>query len=150
MSTQLFKGGAPTGPDIDRIIAKFGTPQVHAVIKWEEIEEVLGLARTKSRFRTIVYAWRRKLYRELNIVTEAVPGVGVKVLDPHQRIDLSGRRYRTHVRGVRRAGRIAERTDSGSLTQDEIRVRDALCRGASAISLAAATAAKQIDYNSRI
>jgi len=147
MSTNLFLGGTPTEPDVERIVAKFGTPKIHDLITWADLESLLVLPRTKCRFRVVVGAWRKKLYREQNIVMEAVAGVGVKVLDPHQRIDFSGRRYRNHVRGVGRAGRIAELTDIGGLTPDELRVRDSLCRGVSAIRLAVSTAAKQIDYS---
>jgi hypothetical protein len=142
----IFSAGVPTGPDVDRLIAKFGTPEEGTVVTYPEIAEVLGVERGSCRWGSVVTAWKKKLKRESNIVLRAVTNVGFECLDPHKRVDHVGSKYKGGLRAIKKAADIAITTRPEPLTQREQRARDHVIMAGAAIQLAAATEAKKITY----
>src|SRR5580765_6333138 len=88
MGTRIYKRGLPYGPELRRLDDAFPLPQEGEVLRYEQIEEVLQHGRTESRFKTVLYAWRRSLWRSRNIDTEALAGIGIKILEPADRAAL--------------------------------------------------------------
>lgn len=142
----IFSAGVPTGPDVDRLIAKFGTPEEGTIVPYPEIMAVLGVERGSSRWGSVVTAWKKKLRRESNIEIKAVVNVGFECLDPHRRIDHAGSKYKGGMRAITRAADIAMTTRPEPLTQRELRAQTHLVMAGAAIKLAAATEAKKITY----
>ena len=77
MSVKFGFGGIPTDIDVRRLQEKFGVPQPGESISYALISEVLGNSRTESRFWVVTGAWRRQLFRENNLVTEAIRNEGL-------------------------------------------------------------------------
>lgn len=90
MAGKLFFGGVPTGPEVDKLLEKFGAPEP-GVISHEQIEGVIGQRRDSSRYHTIVTQWRRRLLKDRNLDTSAELGVGVRILSEPERVDVSAK-----------------------------------------------------------
>jgi hypothetical protein len=69
----IFKGGVPTKIEVDALMenidARHGT-----IVSFDEIERVIGVTRDKARFRSVVEAWRKRLFREKLIQTRSIAG----------------------------------------------------------------------------
>lgn len=141
-----FTFGVPTEPDVKILREKIGVPSEGSLIPYGKVTEILGLDRYADRFKTVTNAWRKELFKEHNVVLEAVPNEGWKCLPPNERIHFSHRRYGSGLRRVWRASNIAEKTDREKLGKDETIACDHLRKCAAAIRLAVATAGKPIKF----
>jgi hypothetical protein len=147
MSTSLFGNGVPTGPDVDKLIARFGIPEIGSVISHADIAATLN-APTRNRLSSVVTAWRRRLDIQHNLLLVAVRGTGYEICTNSKRVQHSTDCYKSGLKRVRRAVEVAVRTDSLGLRPEEVRVRDHIVKTGGALQLAAATAAKQLKYPS--
>ena len=148
MSTPtIFLGGLPTGPDIAKLVDRFGIPVTGDRIEWKAIEMVLGLKRTEHRFKTVVGQWRRKMYRDHNVVLSPgtdMRGIGLECLDPKKRIDLAAAGFKQGARKIQRASDLAIRTDRSALPAELIQVADRISSVNAQFRLIAATKAKEL------
>jgi len=104
--------GVPTQPAVDRLMDCFGVPDEGDTIAWETLEGALGLGRDTCRFRTVVDAWRGKLFREHDVFLVAVGGGGgLLVAPPNRRIDAAARKVEQGRRAIERGILIATSTD---------------------------------------
>ncbi len=115
----LFIGGVPTEPDVKLLLAAFPDPQRGQLITHEQIEGVITVHRSSSRYRTVVAAWRRRLINESNLDTTAIPGVGIRVLAEYDRVTASAKDYRRGVATVGKATRRVSRVQVERLTEQE-------------------------------
>jgi len=127
----------PTAPDVRRLVDAYGVPTIGTLYTHDEIEGVIKESRTSSRYRTVTLAWRRQIEREHDIILGAEPGQGFVALRPEERIDYSGRKLKTGVRAVRRAGRVVSTTDTSKLTREQVERADHVRRVAGAVTAAA-------------
>lgn len=136
----------PTEAGVARLLERFGVPEEGAVIEWEQIENCLGLGREACRFRSVVAAWRRRLYRECNCFLHAPgDGSGLVVADPPRRVDLAARKVEYGRRCISRAVVLAHSTERTRLDATEREVADRISRmGDMATALHAAVAAKAL------
>lgn len=139
-------GGLPTDLDVSRLQEKFGVPKPGDFISYAEISECLGNHRKESRFWTVTNSWRKKLFKENNLVTEAVRDEGFEFLDSHKRVTHSVNKFKGGLRKVGRASLVAASTDRTRLAPEEIRVCDHVQNVGAQLKLAAATAARQLTY----
>lgn len=147
MSNNLvFNSGVPTEPDVRKLMDAFGAMQEGAVISYADISAIIGSPSKSFRFATVVNAWRKRLYREQNVVLCAVAGVGLKVADPDLRVNLAGAKYKSGIRHIRRAGDVSASTDRARLSPEAAKAADHLNRVASSVMLAAATEARKLNY----
>lgn len=144
MSATVFNRGIPTAPDVKAIEDAIGVPKEGELIPWERFEKVLGIERNAARFRTVVGAWRKRLFRDLNILVSAVAGKGLEVLDAHGRVTTSGGWYKSGLRKVSRAGTVADRTDAAGLSVEDRRALDHIRGSSAALRLLASTRAKEL------
>jgi hypothetical protein len=72
MIGKLFRGGVPTGSDVDKLMKL--DPQPGVTIPYETVEREIGLDQRASRFRTVTTAWRRRLFRERMLQSTAEAG----------------------------------------------------------------------------
>lgn len=100
MSGKLFRGGVPTRPDVDLLMKISVEPGTR--IDYATIEDMLGIVRGSSRFRTVTQAWRRRLFREQRLQVEA-DGAAFVVLTAAQAVSAAATR-------LHRVGRAAGRT----------------------------------------
>lgn len=105
-----FAGGVPTEPDVKALLQAITNLEPGKVVEHAEIEAVIKVDRRKSRYRTVVDAWRARLLREQNVDLQARAGVGFVVLTEEERVGASVRDYgsgaRKMGRSVRRIGRV--------------------------------------------
>lgn len=143
-SSLVFGGGVPTKLDVARLRKEFTELKVGDFIPYNEIADCIEVSRDSNRFRTVVHAWRREIYRELNIVLVPVPSKGFEVASPSERVHLSATKYKSGLRATLRAGDISIRTDTAGLSENEVRARDHIINASAQLRLAAATAAKSL------
>jgi hypothetical protein len=139
-------GGIPTDIDVRRLHEKFGIPKPGDVISYEQISDCIGNSHKENRFWSVTNAWRKKLFREHNLVSEAIPNKGFEFLDAHKRVSHSVSGFKGGLRKVARAGIIAASTERMNLSPEEQRTCDYLQNTAAQLKLAAATAARQLTY----
>lgn len=116
---KLYFGGLPIAPELERLKRAFPTVSRGDVIPYERIAGVLGLKWTERRFRTVVTAWRKALFRDLSLDTMAAGGA-VRVLLPMQQEGESRRDIRFSVRKLRRGVVRVEAIETQTLTEDEL------------------------------
>ena len=114
--------GAPTEPAVNNLMEFFGVPDEGTIISWEDLEAVLSLSRSTSRFRTVVGAWRSKLFREHNVFMSAVgSGGGLVSSPPNTRVDVAARKIEQGRRAVLSGMFLAATTDHARLDADRQR-----------------------------
>ena len=139
---EVFNGGVPTAPAVQKLKDRFGAPEPGKVMKYAEIADTIEERRESNRFRSVVEAWRKALEHENGILLRCVPNTGYEALDAHGRIYEAGRTYKHGIRRFYRAGEIATGTDRDLLTDAERKTQDHLVFTASSMRLAHKTAPK--------
>ena len=102
--TQLFFGGLPYTPDVNKLIEAFPVPTMSEgrTLSHNELTGVLNLKRD-SRYYGVINAWRKKLRDEFRVIVEWDRNNGLVVLDPAKCL--------THrERGVQQKGRLLGRS----------------------------------------
>lgn len=146
----VFNAGIPTSPDIRKLMDQWPVLSDGQRITKGEIAEVISTPSDSFRWKTVVHQWRRKLFREQNVLLKAIPRVGYEVANPDERVGLAGAKYKSGLRHVRRAGDIVTRTDTRRLSPDARRAADHLCSVTVAVAMAAATEAKRLQYSAPV
>lgn len=135
-----YFGGIPMEPQVRKLLDTFGSPEP-GIIRHDQIETVIGENRRSSRYQSIVVAWRKRMFKEQNIDSDAVRGVGVKILTESERVDVSGKDFgRASKRVVRSHHRISvvqnEKLDEKTKYKaDHLRRITAMSAGALAASV---------------
>lgn len=141
--SKVFFGGVPTQADVRKINEAFPNLQEGDEISHEQIEQVLGYARTSNRYRTVTGAWRRQLLNDNGQEVGALAGVGFRCLKPDERISGSVKSFqsgtRKQMRAVRKA--VVVRTEDPQLR----RKQDLMRRFGAAIYAEASSMMKEIE-----
>jgi hypothetical protein len=119
-------GGIPTKIDVDRIAAHCGVPNEGATIILQDVANAVGMDVGSNRFRTVMNAWRKQLFREHNLLTVGDGQGGVRVADPAERIKWSASRIASGRRCIGRAVAVASTTDKARLSKDERKAQDSI------------------------
>lgn len=98
--------GIPYGPDVRKLEEAFPNPEEDQVIKSEDFEKIILVEQKTQRFYGVINTWRRRLRTDRNIDSEWVHGVGVKILNPADRLKVSEVNIK---QGIRRTGRAFRR-----------------------------------------
>lgn len=141
---ELFEGGVPTEPDVKRLLAAFPGLKRGQLVTHAEIEEALGCDHRTSRYRGVVKSWKRKVLNESNLDLQAVPGVGLRVLDEYERVTESARDYRRGIKTVGRAAKRVQRVRVEMLTGEQAAKAEHVQRHALATLEAGRAAVKEI------
>lgn len=144
MSNFTFAHGIPTEPDVARLMEAFKVPAAGTVIQHPAIENLIGQKRKSYRYKSVTDAWRKKLYKDHNCIMGAIPTVGYKSLEPDERAEFIGSKYKTGIRHVKRSQNVAIRTDLTGMTPESRRSVIHVKNTAAALILADATAAKAL------
>lgn len=118
----VFFGGMPTEPDIKSIRDSYPDSELKPgmLIPYDAVEGIINAKRRSSRFQTVTTQWRKKVERETGrVVIGTEPGVGFKVLDNVQKIDLGNSKLATAVRQSRRAYVLTARVEVAGLSEEE-------------------------------
>ena len=142
---KTFFGRIPTTPDVNNLCAKYPDLKEGQVVRYEDIEAIIGAKKADNRFVSVVVAWRKKLERESNLIFVTMPKVGFKVAAPHERVDLSSRKVKSGTKAIIKGATIASSTDRSRLTQEQRRVCDHISKAATSIQLATRIAPKPLE-----
>ena len=122
MSQEQYFGGIPTEPDVNRLRDQFPDSGMESgqVISYEEVERLIDCRKGSARFQTVTSRWRRLVERETGrIIIGTERGVGFKVLDNQQKLNLSSDTFRQAIRRSRRAYQVTGRINLRQLSEDE-------------------------------
>lgn len=145
----LFKGGLPTGMDVDKLMRAFNIePGVQ--IAYGDIEKLLGISASDHRFRTVTNAWRKRVFRE-KLIQSVGEGGFIRFLTADEahdrgrvgfrRIGRAAGRLATQVEAVNVENLTGERRDAHNLLRREAHViLDAARKSAKAIAAPRPTA----------
>lgn len=104
--SRLFRGGVPTGPDVEKLMALGVSPGDRVL--YDDVERLLGLKRASNRWHSVTIAWRKRLFREQHIQTEA-DGEAFVILTADQAVSSAIK----HMTGIgRAAGRVVVRVET--------------------------------------
>lgn len=125
---KLHFGGVPTAPMIKRLEAKY--PEIDkmrgTILTHEELESIVGEPRDANRYRTIVSAYRKKVWREHGIMISGrgTDGAGFKILTDDEQVAF-GADDRGRAKRYARRGFIAvTNVDADNLSPEKKRLRD--------------------------
>lgn len=118
VESKQYSRGVPTGPDVDRMVENFGAVPEGESVPCADIEDVLGVRRDQSRYRTVMAAFRRRMFHERNVDIEGNGEGGFVVNTPERRIARAGKMVETGRRVVGRAVLLACQTDASRLPDD--------------------------------
>lgn len=121
---KIFAGGIPTGVDVDKLIKELGVPKEGEVVSYDDISACLALPRDSYRWRTVVYAWLKRLEDVHGIIMEAIPNQGYAHTTPRQAASLTRRKFKSSIRGMLRASKKAGLIDRTRLDAAERRSVD--------------------------
>lgn len=102
MSSSVYFGGRPTGPDVDKLLKAFEDVKPGEVVRHEEIARVLDAKVGSTRYKTVQTRWRAALFDDRNQATVAEPGIGIRFLRENER---AADAKRTAVHGTRKIRR---------------------------------------------
>jgi hypothetical protein len=138
--------GVPTAPDVKRLDEALGVPIEGSVILYDRLSEIIQAPKKSNRFRTVLNAWRRKLFREHNIELDPTGDAqGLIVLPPGGRIGKAVRNHASGRRKQKRAWYLSSMTDRERLSPTERNAQDFLHRRHAAERLAEITASKPLN-----
>lgn len=132
--------------DVDKLLDVFGVPEPGKTIKYSEVEEALGIQKGQTRFRTVTVSWRKKLFRDHNVVIDTIKNVGFFALSSTDRVYHANKKAGFGSRMMMRASYIARKTDSASLGEEEKRLHEKLVSIPIRLRLAEKTAPKDLPY----
>lgn len=106
MKPAQLVNGIPYGPDVRKLEEAFPNPEEDQTITSEEFEKIIRVPQKTGRFYGVINTWRRRLRTDRNIDSEWVQGVGVKILNPADRLKVSEGNIK---QGIRKTGRAFRR-----------------------------------------
>lgn len=83
---KLFFGGLPTDIEVRKLIEHFAVPAAR-LYPFRELAEACGHAwpQDRNRLKVVFTRWRKRLEHDYQLVSEGVPGEGIKVLAESER-----------------------------------------------------------------
>lgn len=106
MKPPQLVNGIPYNLDVQKLEEKFPSPAEDQIIRHAEFEELLKIPPKTQRYYGVINTWRKRLRTERNIDSEWLHGVGLKILNPADRLKESERNVK---QGIRHTGRAFKR-----------------------------------------
>lgn len=100
-----YFGGIPYGPQVNRLKDKFPKPEEGTVFTHGELEGIISEPIGTQRYYGVVNSWRTYLLHDLGIDSAWLPGEGLKILNPAERLKVGEDQFRQGLRKTRRAFR---------------------------------------------
>jgi hypothetical protein len=120
----MFQRNPRTDADVELLLGRFRdlVPDGRTIAH-EEIESVLRIPRTQSRYKTVTTRWRAVLLDEQRVFLDgrAALGAGFVLLTPDEMIRYSNKRVRAVGRILRRAIQVASLPHPSELKSSEMR-----------------------------
>jgi hypothetical protein len=86
---KLFDGPLPTSAEVNSLMEYFQDVAEGVVVSHQDLAALIGIDYGKSRYRTVIQAFARRLLRERNLQLGVVVGQGYKILTPSERVSVA-------------------------------------------------------------
>jgi hypothetical protein len=116
--------GEPTTVEVQLHVDTYVVPARGSMIRYDEVERLLGMERSKTRFRTVTSAWRKAIFRDHGVASFCQRNTGFSFCSPPEQIDESSRGLVQGLRRVSTAVKKAARTPREALSPHETRNLD--------------------------
>lgn len=90
-----------TEPEVLGLMKAFDDWPPQAVVAYQDIAVACGLSLQDTRFRTVLKAWRARLFKERSIVTVAIRGQGLRRLTEFERVGAGARNVKRGIDRIR-------------------------------------------------
>lgn len=120
--SNVFFGGVPTGPDVNKLVAAFPAEVLTSGYKipYDEVSKIIGYDQKTSRWRSVTNAWRKKIEKDCNIFIRCDSAEHeFIVLSEGGKVQLSGDKLRSAVTSARRSISILTAVELKKLSDDE-------------------------------
>lgn len=136
MADNVYKGGIPTKPDVDKLIKEF-PPKAGLVVSYDEVAGCIGVEPTSNRFKTVTDRWRERVFAETGLRCYT-RGQAFRFLTADEALTSTGEDIARISRSAVRARIYVEAIDPAQLTSDEKRSRFFIARREAAALVEAA------------
>ena len=140
--------GRPTLPDVEKIVKEFPLLSDGDRVPFDRIAEIIKEDLETSRFFSVLYAYRKTMYRDKNIIFRVEGGI-MTVENPSQRIGKSSRLVASGIKKMVRSGDLALKTTISGLTEAERRTRDHVIKISGTIKMIGATEAQKLIWGNK-
>ena len=141
--SRLYFGGLPTEIELTRLTDAYGVPEEGWAVAYVDVAPIIGAAYPSARFRTVTTRWRKRLYRDHNVLIGAGRG-HFTALAPSARLVHSANDIRSGVRRTMRGRAKLLATDRQRLpTPEEQREYDHAVQVSASVEGAARLASKR-------
>jgi len=133
---QVFYGGVPTDLELRKLRDAYPEADMRpgTVIKYSEIETLIEVKNGTSRWASVTNRWRRTVERETRrLIIGVKRGVGFKILDATEQLELCEGKMNSGVRAFKRGLRVSVFVDPAELSDSERARLDFAQRKAGAI-----------------
>lgn len=123
IESKLYFRGVPVGPDVDRLIKELGSLKRDGrVITHEEMERVLDLKRDKSRYRTVLTAYRKRAWDlyEVSLSGRRAMGKGYRCLTADSTVEEAQKHLSSTGKRVRKSYIEVTTMPDGELSVDHL------------------------------
>ena len=117
----IYFGGLPTDFEIQKIREEYPKTKLVPgfVIRYADIEKILGISWRESRFKTVMNRWRAMMRRESAIYVEPkIPGVSYKILTETEKVDLMKKEKRASEKKNKKTYVIGTHVDTKNLSDE--------------------------------
>lgn len=143
----LPKEGASTAPDVAKLSKALGVLTAGDVLTYSSMALILGLPVKSYRFRTVLCAWRAKLYDMDNLVLLPVRGMGLRVASGSERVVVSRAKIKVGFNAMSKGADIAMRTPRVGLSSEDLTYLKHVSTVSAAARLAEATSARELGFD---
>jgi len=119
MSQEVFRGGVPTEPDVQKLLEAFGRPEIGRKFSYEEIATILNTHKKTARYRTVTWVWREEIKQLYNIIIGCERGKGFIALNNSERLRFGVDKYKSGLHFVEKAQGIVAGCDDAKLSEPE-------------------------------
>lgn len=126
--SNIYVGGVPYAPDVRKLDAHYGRPQIGDRYPYTDVEAILDLPRKSCRFLGITRAWRKNGYKLYNLVINCEPNQGFVVLDDSERLGHGVSVFKQGMRKLHNTHDITRGCDDTKLDEQERGRKDHLVR----------------------
>lgn len=123
---KVLFNGLPTKIDVDKIIDRYGVPAEGQLIPYQDIADLISVRVDTGRFRTVTTAWRKRLFREYNVLVNVKTGEGFYRANDTDRVETASHKVTSGKKSIMKGSVIASTTDKTRLDDETRKVCDHL------------------------
>lgn len=125
-NSRVYHAGIPTDVDVNKIRDAYPDSHLRAgqIIPYSEVESLLQENKNSNRWKSVTSKWRRTVESETGVIIGVERGVGFKVLQEIEKLDLCGTKLKSATRMAKRSYQVASRVVTRGLSEEQRRRLD--------------------------